>query len=413
MMGGVTRMRKMSGRPAETEFSKISMKSMVAAVETSTNPRMLSMPTTNRANNLPRPLGNSKVLQALRALAALLVALYHVNHSIFGLPKYWLDRPFGDTFEFGHAGVEFFFVLSGFIIFAAHRRDIGQQSRFLSFAWKRSRRIYPVYWLMLLIVVPVYFLLPSFGTGMERNLSVLVDSVTLLHLFGNGVVMTVSWTLFHEILFYAIFSLLILDRRLGTLALGAWMAASIVALFMGSALSPQLAFYFSPMHLLFGMGMGAAWLIGRSNIPAPWLVMAVGLALFFGAGAEEVAGGHLSADMLVVLYGLGSSLIMLAALELERGGRLRVPRVLVFLGNASYSIYLVHFIAMSVLAKVALSLIGTAAVPHSIIYLGLVAGSVLAGAAYHVAVEVPLLALLGQRSAPARIVVTRSVLRPS
>jgi exopolysaccharide production protein ExoZ len=352
-----------------------------------------------------RPIGNSRALQALRALAAMLVVLFHTNHSVFGLSKYWPDRPFGNVFEFGHAGVEFFFVLSGFIIFAAHHRDIGEQARFSNFMWKRMRRIYPVYWLILLIVAPLYFLLPSFGTGVETQPGVILDSVFLLHLFGdNAVILTVSWTLFHEVLFYGVFSLMILNRRVGMAVLGAWMAGSVVATWFGAAVPDGLEFYFSPMHLLFAMGMGAAWLIARRQIPAPWLVLLAGTALFFGAGAEEVSVAVLPVGVMNLIYGAGSSLVVLAAVELERSGRIGVPQSLVFLGNASYSVYLVHFVALSALAKLAVALTHHVAVPHAIIYLVLVAGSTSVGVLYHLYAEVPLLSLLNQVRMPKRAV---------
>ncbi len=345
-------------------------------------------------------LGSSRVLQALRAFAALLVVLYHTNISIFRTARYWPDQPFGPAFNFGHAGVEFFFVLSGFIIFAAHRRDIGVEHKLAPFLWKRFRRIYPVYWVMLALVVPLYFLVPSFGSPVLREPGVLFDSVLLLHLFGhNAVVLTVSWTLFHEVLFYGVFALLVLNRTLGAVVMAAWMAGSVVSLFAGAAMPEPLAFCFSPMHLLFGMGIGAAWSVGRRPTPLPATVVLIGAALFFGAGAEEVWAGWLPGAGRGIVYGIGSTLLLLGALGLERSGRIRVPRALVFLGDASYSVYLVHFVALSFLAKLAMALDERMPMPHALLYLGLASASVGAGLVFHRAVEVPLLARLGKREA--------------
>ena len=342
------------------------------------------------------PIGNSKSLQGLRAIAAGFVVLYHANHSFFGTAKYWPDHPFGSFFEMGHAGVEFFFVLSGFIIYAAHQRDIGNQAKFGSFVWKRFRRVYPVYWVMLLLVTPLYFLVPSLGIGMERQPGVIADSFVLVHIFGGGQVLTVSWTLFHEIAFYAIFALVILNRRVGGFVLGAWIAGSAVALVDPTLIPPVLAFILSPLHVLFGMGMAVAWLINRRRIAAPWAAAVIGTAIFFGTGVEEVWGGHLSADTLTMLYGLGSTLVVAGSVELERSGKLKVPQTFVFLGNASYSVYLVHIVAMSVLAKVAMAVMARVAVPHALTYIALVISSAAIGVVYHMFVEVPLLAFLGQ-----------------
>lgn len=344
-------------------------------------------------------------LQALRAFAAILVVFYHVNHSFFSQSKYFVDRPFGSFFDFGHAGVQFFFVLSGFIIFSAHRRDIGDRTQFASFVWKRVRRVYPVYWIVLLFVAPMFLLVPSLGSGMERQPGVLLDSALLMHLAGSGsTIVLVSWTLFHEILFYAVFSLLIINRRLGTVALVAWFAGSVCA--GNPDLNPHgFEFLFSSLHLLFGMGIAAAWYTRNRVCAFPAMTALLGAALFFGTGLEEVYGAHLPFDASSLLYGAGSSIAIVAAVELERQGRLRVPNVLLYLGNASYSIYLAHVLALSVLAKLAVMVEQHVAVPHAIIYLGLVAGATIAGIGLHEGVEKPVLSLLGQWRPQARRVV--------
>src|SRR4051794_15071476 len=108
-------------------------------------------------------------LQACRAMAAILVVLYHTSHGIFRLDKYFGHKPFGHVFDFGFAGVDFFFVLSGFIMMHVHGRDIGQPRAFASYLWKRFSRIYPAYWIVFAAILPVYFLVPSFGLGHERD----------------------------------------------------------------------------------------------------------------------------------------------------------------------------------------------------------------------------------------------------
>ena len=345
---------------------------------------------------LPKAKNNFGSLQALRAFAAILVVFFHVNYSIFSQPKYFSDLPFGSFFDFGHAGVQFFFVLSGFIILSAHRRDIGDRAQFGSFMWKRVRRIYPLYWIVLLFVAPIFMFIPSLGSGLEHQPGVLLDSALLMHVAGHGAaVISVSWTLFHEVLFYAMFSLLIINRRAGIIALAAWFAASICA--GNPQANPYgLDFVFSSLHLLFGMGMAAAWFTKNRVCAIPAVVALAGVTLFFGAGIEEVYGHYLSFDVSSLLYGAGSTLVIVGAVELERQGRLRVPNVLLYLGNASYSIYLAHVLALSVLAKVAVMVVQHVAVPHSVIYLALVAGSTLAGVGLHELVEKPVLSLLGQ-----------------
>ncbi|QDA35802.1 acyltransferase (plasmid) [Paracoccus liaowanqingii] len=89
-----------------------------------------------------------EVLQAGRAAATVLVVLYHANN--FMLPLRLYD---GDTawqgFGWGYGAVEFFFVLSGFIIARAHHSDVGQPVRILRFLYRRCIRILLMYWLVL------------------------------------------------------------------------------------------------------------------------------------------------------------------------------------------------------------------------------------------------------------------------
>ena len=100
-------------------------------------------------------------LQVYRGFAAILVVLYHASHNLSG---YFNSTALSDFFAFGHAGVSFFFVLSGFIIFEIHRGDIGRPQQVKSYLYKRITRIYPAYWLVTLALVPAWLLVPSISS---------------------------------------------------------------------------------------------------------------------------------------------------------------------------------------------------------------------------------------------------------
>ncbi len=340
-------------------------------------------------------------LQAGRALAALLVILYHNGLYIFALDKYWGYDPAGRLFNFGHAGVEFFFVLSGFIILHIHWKDLNQPSRFFSFARKRFIRIYPMYWLVLAAVIPVYFLVPSFGHPYHREAATILSSVALVYVDKNmWSEIAVAWTLYHEILFYFMFSLAILNKRFGLLALAAWLLASIFSLF--AAPPPFLADYLaSPLHLLFAMGMIACWLLRRHTIKAPAAFAIAGTALFIAAGLEEDYAGWLSENGRDIFYGLGSAVALLGWVEMERQGRLRVPAWLQLMGNASYAIYLTHFTALSLLAKLFTHFGAEQNLPPLLSYILLPVLVVLFGTATHLLIERPILRKLRGRRKPA------------
>src|ERR1700733_9666444 len=166
-------------------------------------------------------------IQSCRAVAALLVVVYHNAIIYFPLYTGLFDlktqfRSGGPSFfDFGHAGVDFFFVLSGFIILWVHQADIGRPDRFSRYFWRRTIRIYPTYWVVLALLLPIYFIRPDMGGGYERDPSEILQSF-LLFPQAHLPIVPASWTLSHELLFYAIFAVLLFNRRAGLLLLGAW-----------------------------------------------------------------------------------------------------------------------------------------------------------------------------------------------
>lgn len=330
-------------------------------------------------------------IQACRGIAALLVVLYHLNTAIFNTPKYFSGRPFGSIFDFGHAGVAFFFVLSGFIIVFAHARDIGRVDQLRRYLWRRFQRIYPIYWVVLAAIIPIYFAVPSFGVGYETDLVTILSSFTLVYADGNTV-LAVAWTLYHEILFYAAFAALIWNRTAGLVLFGAW-GTCIVGF---QAISPDapafVHFLASPMNLLFPLGMLSA-VVFRSGLRLPAGTAAVvGAVAFLACGAAELVYGRSDGGSL--LYGLGSALLIVGLGRLETAAQIRIPRVLEFLGAASYSIYLTHFLLLSLFSKVAVAA-GLRSAPEWLAFLLIGGVTVAAGCVFHAAIERPLLRWVG------------------
>jgi peptidoglycan/LPS O-acetylase OafA/YrhL len=335
-------------------------------------------------------------LQGGRAIAALLVVLYHSAGSIFASDKYWGEDPSNHFFDFGHAGVEFFFVLSGFIIFYVHRSDLNHPDLFVPYLRKRLLRIHPIYWLILTTIIGVYFLVPSLGNGFERDFLVMLSSFLLVHLDTGHSVLLVSWTLYHEVLFYFLFSLAILNLRFGLAILFIWLLASILLLPVEPPLNEKefirsaMDFYLSPLHLLFAMGIGACWLFCSKKITAPLFFGLFGVLMFLVTGMEENYAHWLPGNLSNLAYGSASTLALLGFLELERQGRLSVPPILKLIGDASYVIYLTHFTLLSLLAKLSIGL-GAKNIPILVVFLVLPTLAVAIGVCIHWFIERPML----------------------
>lgn len=320
-------------------------------------------------------------------MAALLVVLFHTSGGIFALPKYFDSKPFGNFFDFGFAGVDFFFVLSGFIMMHVHADDLGNPRALGAYFWKRFTRIYPPYWAVLVAVIPVYFLVPHFGLGFEREPNVIARSIVLFPHPDWHMTLGVAWTLVYEVFFYLLFGLLILDLRLGIIVFVGWTACVLAH---SSFPTFPLNFVFSHHFIRFLAGIGVAMVLRRWEIPCPRLVATVGAAVFLATGMGDAYAGPLTPNLQAMGYTVGSALMLAGLVQAERSGLIQPPRILVYLGNASYAIYLVHFLALSLLAKLVKATQLDLYVPGPILFCTLAIGAVCIGCAFHHLIEHPL-----------------------
>lgn len=325
-------------------------------------------------------------LQAGRAFAAILVVVHHVA---------LLSHTF--SFSAGRLGVEYFFVLSGVVILSAHWDDIGNPRALPSFLWKRFRRIYPIYWVVLLPQLLWILARPRQHDLYQRDPWVVLSSILLVHIHSSETTVTVAWTLFHEVLFYAAFGLLILNRRIGIRLMALWLAASF---FCFDQPHPYGAHFFSPLHLIFGFGMVAACILRRPQIPWPAPLLVSGFALFTWSCYLASVRFEIT-DSVRLLSGFGAALATLGLVEFERRGQLRVYAWLALLGDASYSIYLVHYPVLYAVAPRAAAVLPQHHIPLVPTAILLTLLSIAAGVVFHLLLERPLLRWLGGFRHPA------------
>ncbi len=281
--------------------------------------------------------GRLSAIEAGRGVAATAVVLYHTaRHVAQSQPAAWLTH----LFQFGHAGVDFFFVISGFIILHVHRGDIGRRARLSHYAARRFTRVFPTYWVALLLTLVL-------GLGGHRH-SVPSGGDFLASIFllpaHAAPLLGIAWTLQYEIFFYAVFAVLILNRGAGIAALVVWIAwialgyAGMAARFVPPSIS-------GVYNLEFFAGMAAAFALAKWSVRAPVWWLAAGIAGFAAAAAAEDLG-HLDgyADVARLAYGIPAALIVLGAAAVQQQSTVTLPRLLSVLGTASYSIYLFQFV---------------------------------------------------------------------
>jgi len=338
-------------------------------------------------------------LEASRGIAAILVVFFHAA-VIMNLPKYYEATPLNGFFGFGYAGVDFFFVLSGFIILYVHYADIGRRQKLLPYFTKRFIRIYPLHWIVTAIFIAGLLIYPM---REFPDLDKVVRSLFLIPQDGYplGVV---AWTLIHEVSFYLLFGLLIASRLFGSLVLLLWFISVLFgAIYIQDDAGYLQKFLFSAHNLEFLLGMGVALLVCRWDIHSFWRLAGYVGVVIFALAAWLNNDGTIAPNFLLSLYAIGSALIIYALVSGDLMGELKQPgRWLVFFGSASYSIYLIHFLALSVFIKVFLKIGADQWLPLTINYLGLVLLSVLTGSLLHLYIEKPLLKLCRSKLLPVR-----------
>ena len=332
-------------------------------------------------------------LQMFRGLAVLGVVFYHTANNInlfVGNMPVWVNW----MFSHGFLGVDFFFVLSGFIIMGSHFDDEKSIAALKSYSIKRFIRIFPPYWPVSISLIFAFIVLPSMRHEYHGELSLL--SSLLLLPDARPPALAVAWTLIHELIFYMIFCLYFISNRVFLIFVTVWvLAISAVAWFIGEGdFSPFLVRLLSPINLEFVLGMGVAYLAREVSTRSArsWI--------FFG--------GTIFALLLLwpfsvecrILFGFPFSAWVLGAVLLERQGRVVFPRQMVILGDASYSIYLTHNQLLSLMFKRFARLHG-----FTSWWLGMLLGvisCVVIGLLYHMFFEKPLIRIFRKTLTPMR-----------
>lgn len=287
----------------------------------------------------PRP--KVAAIQALRALAALGVAVVHLTYAFARhIDARLAFLPPGD--QLAQSGVALFFVISGGVMVLSSRGLFGRPRGSAVFWRRRAVRVLPPYWIAtaLLATVLLALGLPFAWSDVARSLVFAIGPA------GSGapapfaLFLWPGWTLFYELLFYALFGACVAFGRSKAVALCS--AALVVLIAIGTVAGSASLFAVAatrPVMLLFiaGMAIGLALETGQ-GIPAwaRWACLAAAVAVFaFVPGPAQPLGfGYLA------WAGLPAVLLCVAAL----GGPLRLPfgRWIELLGDASYAIYLLH-----------------------------------------------------------------------
>ncbi len=267
------------------------------------------------------PPGVLTNVQALRALAALAVICVHILEQS---AKY--DHPVQHLAflrNWGDSGVDLFFVISGFIMVYTQRQRPLRPGVFLA---HRLWRVVPLYWALTLAYAGLWAAAPALFGQAEIDGARLWASLSFATLYtGDHPILYLGWTLEYEMLFYAVFGLCLAAGGVGpavalsaVVLAGLWLTTPVAAVVV---------------EFLFGAALGLVW--QRAWVRENALVFLAAGLLWLGFTVSDPAHAF---ENRWFYWGVPSALILAGAVGLPQIGR----GVLSYLGDASYSLYLIQ-----------------------------------------------------------------------
>ena len=306
-------------------------------------------------------------VQALRGAAALMVVMVHSRSVLMDTAagKVVADHvllPMG-------MGVDLFFIISGFLMMFTCQNFDGTKAYAWQFIAKRAARIWPLFAVVTPVALVVEhgmhgFLDPSIAFPYLEGFAFIPHNPSASGIYFQMAV-GVAWTLCFECYFYLLFAACMLFGRWRYVVMAAWFALTLVAipLIRGSyslnvATQPLVEWSryanlaINPIVWDFVIGMIGGWLyISDFKVERTWKIYAVvtvlSLLLLIGwnrLGMVNFFGPH--------GWGAPMAILFFDALMLAKVDALKVPAWSVWLGDISYSLYLIHVYVFEILQRV-------------------------------------------------------------
>lgn len=311
----------------------------------------------NEASAYPAKQGSKfLILELGRFIAASLVVLTHLLPQVNDYAAPGGRELFHGWQPPGAIGVQYFFVLSGFVMMTAHMKDFGKFNSVWRFWWRRACRIYPVYWLALLI--PLYFLYKSLTPLLGFQIFSLAPGA-------QANFIPPAWTLRFEIEFYLVFGLCLLPK-IGKPLLLLWFLLT----FWGWATPTMLhvlhmpppvylvawlwgwkLVFISSFNFYFFSGLAVGFVFKKCcpNGVVSLLLTLLGLAVFLDHLPALSWGNGYGSPGIMMIVAPALALILLGLVGLEQCGWLKLSRHFGFAGAISYPLYIFHTSLMLVI----------------------------------------------------------------
>lgn len=302
-------------------------------------------------------------LQYLRAAAAFMVLLVHTSATANegGLLK---TVP---NFDWGIAGVDLFFVISGFVmLYSTGGRNVGPREFYL----RRLARLVPLYFVATSVAVLLAKLAPQAVRTFSPHFADYVRSLLFIPFYNatlhlNQPVIGQGWTLDFEVFFYFWFgALLLFTKKVRSVLLPVLFASLVAAGYVFRPKNVPLAFYTNSIILEFVLGVVVCYIFQRIKMRSGLLglmITACGIAMFFvfshfKQNWDPNLGYHATYTAYriprAIFYGIPSAISVMGVLLLERSGWIPRMPLLLALGDASYSAYIWHTFILAVVRRI-------------------------------------------------------------
>ncbi|RZL85974.1 MAG: acyltransferase [Sphingomonas sp.] len=351
-------------------------------------------------------------IQVLRGIAALMVVIGHSQSAVAGVVASAGTVFARSTLVPWGAGVDLFFVISGFIIVHASTLLFGRPGARAEFLRRRLIRIVPLYWL----VTTLFLVLLATAAWKGGNALPSTEAILASYAFmpadthGDGLLFPVfdlGWTLNYEMFFYALLAFVVAWSRGRALTV----LSVILAVVIGTGLfvpGPSAVWFWTrPIILDFSLGVVVGALVSRGNVlptPLRMIVAISGTAVLLADPFhvfDSGQGGTVANDWpRVLVAGVPIAMIVAAAVL---GPEPRIPRAgLPFtrIGDASYSLYMFHPFALITMEKLAQKLPMARTLPGWLLVAGSVTASIIIALAAYRWIERPMTAVLARRLTP-------------
>ena len=287
-------------------------------------------------------------IQCLRGVAATMVVIFHAVYQVTHVRE-----PHG-VVRAMEAGVDIFFVISGFImLYSSHHSPGRGPARFLV---NRLIRIAPLYWLLTSLVIAIALVAPHAMQSGRLDPGHALAS----YLFwpvrnpASGAyepVLVPGWTLNYEMFFYVLFAVGLWLSRGSVDRLTAIVCAAILllsALPLATQPSGVAAFYTAGIIVEFAYGLGVGWLFLRgARLPriACLTLILLGIVVLAATAASDLTVPRQFA------FGVPALLIFTGVAFIRYESRSALAAPAKALGDCSYSLYLLHPLCLSAMGQ--------------------------------------------------------------